>query len=250
MNRRLYQRAWLALMVRLERRLYGKYGRARNRMVRRVAQVYEDNGGYPPAHLFAAYREEIYGILDAHYKAVIPMSGRMATNDLRSRRMGRKAAGSLFDALIAEWIAREALRKSRMIADTDRDEVVEAMGAGVAEGLGTAEIARNIRKVAVLTVARAATIARTETNTAANYGAMESAKQAEEEYGIRLVKEWLPTQDDRTRESHLAMRNHPAIPLGEKFDVGGEPMDRPGDPSAAAENVINCRCTTIVREAD
>lgn len=67
-----------------------------------------------------------------------------------------------------------------------------------------------------------------------------------------MLKRWVPTRDDRTRRGpvfdHLAMENYPAIPLDYKFNVSGELMDRPGDPSASPGNVINCRCALIYEE--
>jgi hypothetical protein len=129
-------------------------------------------------------------------------------------------------------------------------DIISGSGTGLNEGLGTEEIARNIRRVSQLTPYRAATIARTETHAAATFGSIESVREAEEELGVRMMKVWLPTLDARTRDAHAAMSGHPPIPLDEKFNVGGELMDRPGDPSASAENVIGCRCALAYEEAE
>jgi hypothetical protein len=67
--------------------------------------------------------------------------------------------------------------------------------------------------------------------------------------GVQMLKEWLPTLDDRTRPAHAAMNGQPPIPLNEKFVVDGELMDRPGDPSASPANVIACRCALGYTEA-
>ena len=42
--------------------------------------------------------------------------------------------------------------------------------------------------------------------------------------GIVLVKEWLPTLDNRTRPDHAAMANYGPIALDEKFQVGGKEL--------------------------
>jgi hypothetical protein len=39
-----------------------------------------------------------------------------------------------------------------------------------------------------------------------------------------------------------------AIELGARFEVDGESLDRPGDPSGSAGNIINCRCGIIYEE--
>ena len=55
-------------------------------------------------------------------------------------------------------------------------------------------------------------------------------------------------QDDRTRDSHLMM-DGVVVPMDEKFDVPGSEstpeawMEYPGDASAPAGQVCNCRCT-------
>ena len=99
-----------------------------------------------------------------------------------------------------------------------------------------------------LTPYRAATVARTETHAAATFASVESVRQAERELpGLRMTKEWLATKDDRTRPEHLAADGQ-TVGLDEKFSVGGEAMDRPGDSSASAANVVACRCAIIFEE--
>lgn len=235
-------RAWLYAMGLFELRLRAKAGRARNAFLRDAAKSYTDNGSVP-GWLAERHRRRLTTELTEHYERVIPYFGAMALKQIKSRRIHKKAADSIFQSLMREWVAREALRKAKLIASTDSDDVRGAIQDGLDEGLGTAEIARNIRKVSQLTPFRAATIARTETHAAATYGSIQSVRQAEEELGVKMLKEWLPTLDDRTREDHRAMANHPAIPLDEKFTVGGVLMDRPGDPSAPPESLINCRCS-------
>lgn len=84
-------------------------------------------------------------------------------------------------------------------------------------------------------------IARTETTTAANFAAIETAKQS----NLVLQKEWISAQDDRTRiipYDHLDM-NGVKQDLDKPFFIGGENIDFAGDPNASAGNTINCRCT-------
>ena len=63
------------------------------------------------------------------------------------------------------------------------------------------------------------------------------------------MKEWISVQDDRTRDAHLLM-DGVVIPIEDKFEVPatsqseGAFMDYPGDASAPAGLVVNCRCTT------
>lgn len=247
-DRRLALRAWLLAMDRLELLLRVEQARARNAMIRKAATEYTRQG-HPPAHVFIAHRTRVKGVIEDHYRRTIPVFGGMALKQVKSRRIERKAAQTIFESLVTEWIAREALRKATMIADTDRDDVLGAINSGLTEGLGTEEIARNIRRVSQLTPYRAATVARTETHAAATFGSIESVRQAERELGVVMVKEWLATKDDRTRPEHLAADGQQVETNG-KFTVGGEMMDRPGDSSASAANNVNCRCAIIYEEKE
>ena len=232
----------------LEVRLRAEQGRARNAMIRKAASEFEKHG-HPPAHVFIAHRARVKGVIEDHYRRTIPVFGGMALNQVKSRRIERKSAQSIYESLIVNWIQRESLRKATMIADTDRDDVLGAIENGLGEGLGTAEIARNIRRVSSLTPFRAATVARTETHAAATFGSIESVRQAERDLGVVMVKEWLATRDNRTRPEHLAADGQ-KVGMDEKFTVGGESMDRPGDSSASADMNINCRCSIIFEEAE
>jgi len=78
-------------------------------------------------------------------------------------------------------------------------------------------------------------------NASRNDANMAFAARSNEE----LVKIWLATADLRTREAHRladGQRRAPNMP----FDVGGEALMFPGDPSGSAGNVISCRCTTLL----
>lgn len=85
--------------------------------------------------------------------------------------------------------------------------------------------------------ARSLIIARTESTTAANHGINVGAESSDYE----VNKFWINTKDKRTRRTHLAMTNE-RIPINQPFIVGGIKMIYPGDPSAPAAEVVNCRC--------
>ena len=188
-------------------------------MIRKAATAYTDLG-HPPAHVFVAHRTRVKGVIEDHYRRTVPVFADMALKQITSLRVGQKAAQTIHEWLIARWVERESLRKATLIADTDRDDVLAAINTGLAEGLGTEEIARNIRKVTQMTPFRAATVARTETHAAATYGSIESVRQAEQELGVVMVKEWLATKDSRTRPEHRAADGQ-KVALDEKFTVGG-----------------------------
>lgn len=154
-----------------------------------------------------------------------------------------------YDDNIAQWVraymAQFTARKVTGISNTTREQILRSIRLGIADELGTAQIARLIQQRSGVEFGRfrAATIARTETNSVAN-GATRAGIDA---LGIQATKRWVPASDARTRATHRAMSSHPVIALDEKFTVGDSVMDRPGDPAGSAAEVINCRCALAYR---
>lgn len=89
--------------------------------------------------------------------------------------------------------------------------------------------------------------ARTAVTGAQNAGRLDSFLKAQE-MGIRLKKRWLATLDNRTRHTHRILDGQ-VRPNEKPFVVEWQEIMYPGDPSAAAALVYNCRCT-LVAEVD
>lgn len=85
--------------------------------------------------------------------------------------------------------------------------------------------------------------ARTAVTGAQNAGRMDSYVAAEK-MGIKLKREWLATLDNRTRHAH-AMLDGQQAEMGKPFKADGYEIMFPGDTSAPAYLVYNCRCTLI-----
>jgi hypothetical protein len=65
------------------------------------------------------------------------------------------------------------------------------------------------------------------------------------------TKTWNAVGDDLTRPDHLdAADENVDIPINDPFDVGGEQLLYPGDPSGSDEQTINCRCWTTTDGID
>ena len=105
---------------------------------------------------------------------------------------------------------------------------------------GAAEKGRILRqRFNKLSRYQAERIVRTEATNAANLGVMQSATDV---YGKNsLQKKWITSMDGRERSAH-AFANGQIVDFNDKFKVGGEMLDRAGDPSGSAANVVNCRC--------
>ena len=85
--------------------------------------------------------------------------------------------------------------------------------------------------------------ARTAATGAQNAGRVDSYERAQK-MGIELEQEWLATLDNRTRDEHRDLDGQ-HVPVGEPFEVDGEEIRYPGDPSAPGYLVWNCRCTLV-----
>jgi hypothetical protein len=85
--------------------------------------------------------------------------------------------------------------------------------------------------------ARAKALAASLAAYAIAHGTEIAAFDDESEIGL----EWVTMHDDRVRATHKAADGQVRRP-GEKYDVGGYEMDRPGDVKVPIELWINCRC--------
>jgi ADP-ribosyltransferase exoenzyme/Phage Mu protein F like protein len=115
------------------------------------------------------------------------------------------------------------------------------LALGYEAGESIEQLATRIRGVAKISEPRAKTVARTEVVPAANFGSLQQLKVAgftDEE----CQKEWLATNDVRTREAHR-LADGQRVGVSQPFQVDGDFLQVPGDPAGRADNVINCRCT-------
>lgn len=136
------------------------------------------------------------------------------------------------------------LRNRTDLADSSWELVGDSLQRSYDEGEGIPEAARRLRThVAAVAPARARMIARTELVGISNAGSLAAARLSE----AAEWKTWLATNDARTRDAH-AKASGQTVRLDDTFTVGGEDMDYPGDPSASAANVINCRCAWLAAD--
>ena len=112
---------------------------------------------------------------------------------------------------------------------------------GILQGESMDKIAKRIMNVQEMNKTQAIRSARTIVTGAENKGRQDSYKRAEED-GIVMKREWIATNDSRTRHWHAELD-------GVEVDVDepwvnefGEIMF-PGDPSAEPANTYNCRCS-------
>lgn len=153
----------------------------------------------------------------------------------------------LYRSFLTNWITYNAGFKITSVRQNLVDYLITEIQKGIAEELTIRQIAKKMQE---LVNSRnfyrwqALRIARTETTAAANYG----ASIAGEVSGIVLEKEWISSRDARTRRRPEDKYDHwqlDGVKVEEKglFEDRGAFLRFPGDPTAPAGAVINCRCT-------
>lgn len=109
---------------------------------------------------------------------------------------------------------------------------------GILQGESMDKIAKRMMNVQEMNKTQAIRSARTIVTGAENKGRQDSYARAEAD-GIILQKEWIATNDSRTRHSHAAL-DGAIVDQDKKFDNG---LMFPGDSNGRPEETWNCRCT-------
>jgi uncharacterized protein with gpF-like domain len=195
-------------------------------------------------------------MLDAYekvYTKVMKTFGQESYNNLKESM--QKEVGVDWDVLIAQWIAgneilnpSDTTSKIVMVTNNTKKGVRASVQAALKEGTSIQQFAKELSRMPDFSLRRATLIGRTEIIAASNAGSVLGAQAS----GIPTRKVWLATQDDRTRDLHLAVDGQKVPNLETPFNVGGDAMQYPGDASlgAAPSNTINCRCTVIYEPYD
>lgn len=203
-----------------------------------------DQGGAQPSavvtvddlgSIATVWREQVAGV-------IMPLVGEIYNESAAviSRRIAQALVTDVpaIPQETAQQYLSQAENRLRNVSDhvweTARNELIE----GMQKGESSQELAQRITGSAGLTESRAMATARTEVISASNIGSLTQVKVG----GFTGKKEWLDTNDSRTRESHR-LAGGQKVPIEGKFTVGGYAMDCPGDHNAPADETVQCRCT-------
>lgn len=166
------------------------------------------------------------------------------------KRYVRDIYESTFMRSIYEWVQTNlGLRITQVneyTIELIQQLVTDSLDRGYSVSQMRAYLQRRLNSPA-FTRMRSLRIARTETTTAANHGAYVAAGESD----LVLDKLWISVIDDRTRpvpgskeNANHRIQNGKTSPKDENFVMSdGTTMMFPGDPKAAADQVINCRCS-------
>lgn len=153
------------------------------------------------------------------------------------------------DPFVSTYL-NEAGNRMRNTPDEVYGMIVAEVERGIREGLALERVRDEIQLILTSTGTplwrnRAMTVARTETMGAVNAGVFRGAQlEAEVRGDPAPFKQWVSTEDQRTRPTHVAADQQRTL-LSEPFRVGGASLLFPGDPRGPAAEVINCRCSIL-----
>jgi hypothetical protein len=194
--------------------------------------------------------------LKAFYKLYLTVGmqeAQLRYNEFQKQKKDKEQILYDWGNFLRNHVALHTGNKVTRITANTRDIIKEFIQQGLENGDGYDKIAKDLRKAAgddalkgrINVKARALTIARTEGASAANLGALQAAKAS----GLLMEKTWLHGYNAKrqNRLAHILLGKEKGIPLDHDFLVNGKMMAYPGDPRGGPEEVINCKCTLIMR---
>ncbi len=161
-----------------------------------------------------------------------------------------KESNLRFDSYLKHWVENHAAARISNIAASTKKRIAKEIQKTFDAEEGTPELSKRLEGLYKgFAGPRATLIARTEMVSASNAATLGAAKST----GIQgLRKEWIPSDDDRSRDGDGETTNHRAleglkVAVDAKFEVwshdGVDLMEAPGDQSAPVDQIANCRCT-------
>lgn len=253
-ERQAYSQAYANQMNRLEKMFIRKVYKALLSQVQEFIDDMQANGLQAATNrLYASVptNEAIGPVIQDMHKEAGLYFGKKAYYEIR--RSARKKIEKAGFGLSEEWLEAiiaffrdEYFILVKNISDTTRDQIFKVLSNAAEQGLSNDDIVKQL-KAPEINAARARLITRTELGKGAFFGRKLAADDSEWE----TEKEWIAANDHRTRHSHRAVDGD-VVDYDGKFAVstpkgGTDYMLGPGDPTASAANLCNCRCSSATR---
>lgn len=132
------------------------------------------------------------------------------------------------------------------------NQIRSELTQGLIQGEGYGKITKRIIDKTGINAGKVTRIVRTEghrVQNAASLLAYDKTQVAADRLGLKTVKKWVATLDNRTRDTHQQMDGQEADAEGMFTFPGGAKTPAPGI-QGPPEEIINCRCTTIMQFKD
>lgn len=204
-------------------------------MIDRIAQELKKAGGQVSAEIqaemarvYQAGREEVSGMLPESVRGSFSMYSEEQVS------MIMRDSQTPFEKMAYVKLADDDLPLRRL-----QSEMAQATILGESQD----QIIRRIRTVTGQSVRQARTVAQTE-RTRIQSQSRQTALSDAAKLGVNVKKRWSATGVN-TRDTHLYLDGM-VVNEGEPFiSSSGAALMYPGDPSAPAEEVINCHCVLV-----
>jgi len=186
---------------------------------------------YAVNHNFATYQIETGARLDTSYTLYDAQSVERLVRDNPDvlPQIGRTTQELIDKGVLKKWNMKNI--QSTAIQGILQGESITKMAKRMANDVGASNYKDCVRH------------ARTMTTATQNAGRVDGFKRAND-MGIDVVQEWVATIDGRTRHEHRILDGQ-RRKVGEPFEVEGEKIMYPADPTAPYHLIMNCRCTLI-----
>jgi len=214
---------------------------------------YADRGILGAEAALIGHEHAVDALIRAQLRRVAEIFGPLVIEALKGRGAWLKKdyEDDYYQQMVEAWLRDGSTYKiAADIAYTTRHSIRNIITMGLAEGLGTIAIARQLRQQlgGALAGVRAHIIARTETHGASSFASDAAARAT----GIAgLQRAWLAVGDQRTRPAHAGADGQ-VVGMDEPFQFVTEKGEtyvlmRPLDPAGPAAGVIMCRCAVAYR---
>lgn len=251
--------------LKLEAKLRPELRRYNSMLVREFKREYVSSGNVLNIFQFDV---ELEDILRKHYDRTGLIFSNRITPDIPLDVGVTEGERDIIDEALAIWLIGQASQQANIINSTSQADANAAVAAALEDPLVREEVGRSAQLTAAAIAGalfnrklrgRETGILMTETQIPS-----ETAKATEAEVlsGLppsiqggsprtsQVDKEWATVGDSRVREIHLNADGQKR-PVNEPFIVNGELLRWPSDSElgASAGNVINCRCSSIIKTA-
>lgn len=245
---RAESRRQLVLRNNLEKRFFRKLDSLFRKFLNVNLHLYREYGIFQESVAEQNLNEDFLPMMMAHYRRTFQAI--YSSNEDKYEYLRKADEAFVFGRSVDfETVVNQYFNGRQLILAGISARMASRIGrlieSGRADNLTLPQIAKLVSdKFLPISRSRAALIARTETHNAASFANHSYHETVEKELGTKMLKQWVATNDGRTRPAHSAA-NGQTVDMSEDFIVGGLPMEYAGDTKGGPANVVNCRCVIV-----
>lgn len=236
-----YNRAWDRYSASVENKYRGKIRAALTDQIDRVVAYFDHQGAHATLQNLDAIvsMDPIRDVLFNLY-TVEGVKGAQREAKWLNRQFGSEYKDFPFFSnwlqIMINFFRSDGAEQVVAITDTTKNELKKRLIQATTDNLTIPET-RDLIRMPDINRRRANVIARTEVVSTLNFSSSAAVNQAP----VEFTKEWIATNDARTRKAHIELDGQKRD-LEEKYSNGGM---YPGDPGLSAKERIQCRCVEI-----